>query len=116
MRMSRVALGRSRVRKDWRDQLRVGDVIRSAAGTHRVVRSAKRDEFGLLVGIYLVIRACSWTRRAHTVLTRSDIRSRGFKPPIARVRLKSRLDRDIALDIKDFSRRKLTCCDVHGVA
>lgn len=103
-------------RKDWRDRLRKGDVILSHCDTQRVVRSASYLDDGRLNAVSLTIRKCSWTGRALTTVLRSDLKGRGFRPPIARVRLKTKLDREIDKEARDHRCRKLTCCDVYGIS
>jgi hypothetical protein len=65
--------------RDWRDDLRAGDVIVSPKGDYRVVRYVSRHRRdGIIWGIALSIRRRSWTNRPYTMLTRTDIQVRGF--------------------------------------
>lgn len=66
---------------DWRDQIKVGDILLSRNGAERIVRNVTyRKSSGLLWGVSLAILKRSWTNRPHTVLTRSDLSVRGFLP------------------------------------
>jgi hypothetical protein len=66
--------------RDWRDDLRAGDVIVSPRGDYRVVRYVSRSNKhdGFIWGIALAIRRRSWTDRPYTILTRADIKTMGF--------------------------------------
>lgn len=107
------------MRRDWRDRLQVGDVIANADGhgAPRIVRRAHYHKNGLLYAVTLVIRHCSWTGRCYTLLTRSDLRTFGYKRTRPRVVLKvTGIDARIAHAIAEPAWEKsLTCCDVEGL-
>lgn len=100
---------------DWRDTVRVGDVLVSGRGTRRVVRDVHHA--GPHVFVTFTIRRCSWTGRCTTVYNRSDLRTFGYRPTGERVRLRSRVDLEIARNIKNHRREQQTldCCEVRGV-
>ena len=107
------------IKKDWRDRLTVGDVLWAQGGDLRAVRSVTYRKSGHLLALCLVIRRCSWTGACYTTISRSDLRTRGFKPSGAKIDLGSKLDQQIAAE---FGRhggpdgtRKLTCCYVDQV-
>lgn len=93
--------------RDWRDDIKVGDVIKEGNGVLRVVRRASyhSENDGFLWGITLAIRSCSWTGRCYTVLTRSDLASRGFSPTGATWPLDSDFDRMIDAAIGQRAKR-----------
>ena len=104
---------------DWRDKLRKGDIIRSAAGTERVVREAhyrQRKGSGLLC-VTCTILNCSWTERCYTFLFRADLAK--FRPTGKRKRLTSPQDKLVARAIRESSRsnhwKVLNCCTVEGI-
>ena len=55
------------------DRIRRGDMIRYGAYV-RTVRRVKRDDCGLVQGVWLAILRQSWTNSPYTILTRSDLR------------------------------------------
>lgn len=85
-------------------------------GSPRLVRRATYDaRDGLLRSLTVAIRRCSWTKRAYTVIVRSDFRVRGVRRTRApRVRLRRRGDRQLARCIDETRDRSLGCCDVAG--
>ena len=89
--------------RDWRDTLRVGDVLITTSGDLRVVRRVSHDTWGFTRCIDLVIRRCSWTRKPYTTISRNDLKQRGFRKAEVRSR-----------DSVDLS--NLTCWDVKGIA
>lgn len=99
---------------DWRDALEVGDIIRSKAGTERVVRKVTKGA-GRLYSIHLTILHCSWTHRAYTLLTRYDLGQRGFQPTGRRYHCDTALDHAIRREVNDYNLKVLDCCDVKGV-
>ncbi len=107
---------------DWRDSLEVGDVITNG-GSWRIVRKVSRwsnhwSKETRVRSITLAIRHCSWTHRCYTVVTRSDLKQRGFKKVAARVQLKSSgIDAKIkaAIHQDSWEPKLLTCCDVEGL-
>ena len=109
------------VRLDWRDRLVVGDVISERGGPHRIVRHVVHRKNGLLIGLNLTIRHCSWTHRCYTAVMRNDLKNRGFrKVHNVRVELKrTGIDRQISRAIGQVGGPRksfiLTCCDVEGI-
>jgi len=107
---------------DWRDTLSEGDIIRSASGDLRVVRKAsywdkpyRNRPAGMLYGVYLLIRNCSWTGKCYTVINRSDLVSRKFEP--TGLRWESDAAFKVLLE-KEMGPNKplaLHCCDVKGI-
>ena len=110
--------GYHKLRRDWRDRIKVGDVLLERNKTQRVVREVSYRKDGFIWGVHFAIKRCSWTRRCYTVLCRSDLKQRGFVPAGARVRLDQPIDKKIARDLEYDNRfnQRLTCCDVEGVA
>lgn len=107
---------------DWRDRIKVGDVLRSASGTLRVVRQVKywaTKHGSPQVSVTFAILHCSWTGQCHTTLNQSDLRTLGYRPTGHRVRLNRPVDRLIARALAAHpgldSKAIATCCDVHGV-
>lgn len=106
------------LRPDWRETLKVGDVLRTPSKDFRVVRKVSRRKSGLIWGVTLAIRRCSWTHRAYTVLTRSDLRTMGYRKANVCVRLTSKMDRalDRCILLRDGKNgQSLTCCDVRAM-
>jgi hypothetical protein len=109
------------VRHDWRDRLEIGSVIATPNGSWRIVRRVSRKPNGTIWGITCVIQRCSWTHRAYTVITRSDLHQRGFRRiPVAPLALKtSGVDAKIQAAIRQGGCKRselvLTCCDVEGL-
>lgn len=109
---------------DWMDRIQVGDVLKSASGDYRIVRSADLNQnkrslyYNRKLYFAFAIRRCSWTGRSTTLLTRHDLINRGYKPVGVRVKLTSEIDKDLEHDL-DYNNRfdqVLHCCDVKGVA
>lgn len=100
--------GGGRVTRQQVASLRVGDVLRSPSGKLRTIR-----EVGS-ASVALSILRCSWTRRPYTVYVASDLID--WSRTGQRRRLRSPLDRALALELADRARRKLTCCDVEGIS
>lgn len=99
----------------------VGSVLAEGSGTWRVVRRAHRKPNGDLWGVTFTIRHCSWTGRCYTVLTATDLKTRGFRlVPVRPRHLRSGVDGKIraAMAQGGCSRSEylMTCCDVEGVA
>lgn len=102
---------------DWRDTIRMGDVLRIGAdGTFRVVRYCNYKQNGILVGVSFIIRHCSWTGRCHTFLGRGDLRSAGYRKTGIRIRLNGEFDAKMAAEISNHGRKQIDCCDVRGIA
>lgn len=102
---------------DWRDTLKVGDVLITPSRDLRVVRGVSFK--GKYVrSITLAIRHCSWTGRAHTTIGRSDLQWRGFNKAGVRARLDGPLDEKFRQDIQYDNRFTpcLTCHDARVIA
>lgn len=99
---------------DWRDEIQVGDVLYSKSGTPRVVRSVSKRR-GFLGCVKFTIRKCSWTGRCYTVVSRSDLKWRGFTPSGVRKTEMTLMDKRINRAIIDYNYRKLDCCDVRAI-
>jgi len=106
---------------DWRDRLKVGQVLREGdQGTPRVIRRIIRRRDGMLHSLYFSILRCSWTRRSYTVVTRSDLATRGFRSlgfamRIASCKLEKNLQRDIEHERGWPEDLKTHCWDVVDV-
>jgi hypothetical protein len=104
----------------WMKRVVVGSVLQEASGAMRVVRNLTRGPAGDLKFVTFTIRHCSWTGRCYTVVTVSDLKTRGFR--LVRVRpraLRTRLDAKVRQSIlgnESPGHYTLTCCDVEGVA
>jgi hypothetical protein len=99
----------------WIQHIRKGDVLASGS-TLRVVRSVHHTERHTYV--FFTIKRCSWTRRCYTVLTQHDLKDRGFRATGKRVRLRSKMDREIEAEINEHRQSSdvvLRCCDVEGI-
>jgi len=107
------------VMPDWRDTLKVGDVLISPTGSWRVVRAVSywsEDNWcatrrGLLQSVTLSIKRCSWTGRAFTLKIRSDL-ARWQKLEGARAKLSTEADRKLLEDIRKYTTNHFTCCTV----
>lgn len=100
----------------WTRRVCVGDVLKSATGSFRVVRAVGYKPNGALRSVVFTIQHCSWTHRCLTTLTYTDLIQRGFRPTRARVTMRTPLDREIMRHVRDSRVRRLRCCDVRGVA
>lgn len=100
---------------DWMRELKVGDVLETRNGkSQRTVRAIAFYACGALKDVTFTIRHCSWTHRCETVLTYTDLISRGFTPTGHRRKLNTAFDRKIARCIVDIDDRSLDCCDVRS--
>jgi hypothetical protein len=109
--MSRV--GKSQ--PEWMAALRKGDVLVSATGSYRVVRDALH--YGKRLGsVAFTIMHPSWTGRCYTILNSNDLLQRGFRPVGARIKLASRFDAIIEVEIRSKRKPLLGPEDVRGVA
>lgn len=106
----------SRMQLPWMANVKVGDVLRSASGTLRVVRDVHRYKNGELRSVTFSIRHCSWTRRPYTILGFSDLRLLGYTKVGANYSMKTELDRRLARCIDDHRHRDVTCCEVRSIA
>ena len=106
---------------DWIDELQPGDIVMSGRGTERIVREAKAkttsaDPYKARVyWVSFVILRCSWTHRPVTVLSRNDLRILGYRPLGVSVPVRSRMDREIAREVRCETWPKVRCCDVRGL-
>ena len=102
--------------KDWRDRLRVGDVI-IVSGTERIVRFALYQRSGFLRSVTCSILHCSWTGRATTILSRSDLKTRDAAPTNIKIPLRSKIDKKFEMSMRQKCTEipLLTCCDVSGI-
>lgn len=106
---------------DWFDFVREGDVLRAPSGDLRVVRrvswhrGAKASR--KLWGVVFVIRRCSWTKRCDTVMTATDLKTRGFTHTGARVKLNKTIDALVreSIDARMRLDAPLSCCDAKGL-
>jgi len=109
----------------WIHRIKKGDVLRMPSGRLRVVRYVNHSVTSKGVAhpvprttVIFSIAHCSWTSRCYTTYTGNDLVQMGYRPTKARVRLRSKLDRQIE---EEFMRRgpaslcKLHCCDVIGI-
>jgi hypothetical protein len=103
----------------WIDSIEKGDVIEQANGVLRIVRSVHRWKTrrgGTYTSLTLAIRKPSWTGRPYTVINCHDLRSRGFKPTLAKWPLDSEFDRQLESEFGRMPRGVLTAWDVMGAA
>lgn len=99
------------IKPDWRDKLKVGDIVLSPNGTERIVRKVKY--FNNLLGwVSFVILHCSWTGRCYTCYSRSDLKR--YSPTKHSIALITPLDKEIAEAIQ-ADKVTVTCCDVEGL-
>lgn len=101
---------------EWMDNAKAGDVVASQSGSLRVIRHVKQKK-GMNYYFTFAIKRCSWTGRADTVYTRSDVRTL-FTPTGKRVRLTHREDfefnRYLSADFYSDRTKRMDCC--HGCA
>jgi hypothetical protein len=102
----------------WVKRIRKGDVLRAGSGVLRIVRAVQHTGLSIpKTSVTFAIRHCSWTHACYTVYTGNDLRQMGYSPVRASFKLTGKLDRMIEQDFgKPGYERKLTCCDVIGVA
>jgi hypothetical protein len=99
----------------WMNKVKIGSVLRSRSGLLRVVRDLRRRG-DRLHSVSFTIKHCSWTHRCTTTLTYNDLSYMGFRPTGKRRRLRTELDRMIALDCLPGHPGPLDCCDVTGIS
>ncbi len=98
----------------WIGRIKRGDILAEGSSL-RVVREVRHGENGR-VSVTFTIKHCSWTTRCYTVLTHSDLKTRGFRPTGKRVRLTGKLDAEIERNFGVHIRETtLHCCDVEGI-
>lgn len=107
-----------RIKPDWRDELKVGDVLITPSGDLRIVRDVRMKKCGLLRCVTLAIRRCSWTRRAYTIYCRPDLVTIGYRKAGVRARLSGPLDEKMAqcLAYENRFNQCLTCHDAKAIA
>src|SRR5258708_25936939 len=100
----------------WIWSIKPGDVLKSRAGTLRVVRRVSLSRGRIFV--YFTIRHCSWTHRCYTLLERNDLIQCGYTRVNARVSLRKRIDRAIEkeFDVREPKEIVLDCCKVKGIS
>lgn len=105
------------LRKDWRDRIRICDVLRTRRNDFRVVRNCLFSENGYLISVEFAIKHCSWTHQCYTVYNRTDLKIIGYRPTGLQHPLDHPIDKKIFASMMntspDFAR--LDCCDVKGV-
>lgn len=107
-----------KLQPEWMATVRIGDVLKAPGGVLRVVREVRRYPNGNLRSLAFTIRRCSWTRRPITGYGFTDLRIQGWEPTGVNVALDSELDGQIRheLTIPMGRERRLSCCDVEGIA
>lgn len=96
--------------------LREGDVLRSPAGTLRVIRSINPRRSAGSATVTFVIRHCSWTHRPITIYCVRELEQMGYIKAGVRVHLDRELDKRIAAEVRNSGKPELHCCDVRGIA
>lgn len=76
----------------WMRTVKVGDVLESGSGAHRVVRGVHRYKNGDLRCVDFAIKHRSWTGRPWTSLSFTDLRMYGYRPTGVQVALDSHAD------------------------
>ena|SRR5690348_1976563 len=104
---------------EWMARVCVGSVFKTPSGDLRLVRRVSRWS-GKLGSVTFAIRRCSWTGRAYTVVSASDLLTRGFKLMPVRVKsLNGPLDTRLRLAIDGnevpSTGYSIRCCDVRGI-
>ena len=107
---------------DWISNIRVGDIL-AVGDSYRVVRDVKHsksERHPPKTYVTFTIKRCSWTGRCYTVLTRSDLKTRGFRATGHSMRLRRQIDAKIRKAIVGRELPKdgpysMTCCDVEGI-
>lgn len=100
---------------DWRDRIKVGDVLLTKRGNPRIVRKATYRPAGRLHCVTFTIKTCSWTKRCTTVLNRHDLKHGGYTSAGVTIKTMTRMDKIINRCIINHE-RLLDCCDVRGIA
>lgn len=97
-------------------KVRIGDVLETDNGrVQRIVRAVTFYSCGALHGVTFTIKHCSWTHRCETYIDAGRLQTEHWMPAGHRFRLNKPLDKKIALELLDYNRRKLDCCDVRGI-
>lgn len=101
--------------RDWRDDIKVGDVLR-VDKRFRLVRRVSRAKDGFLGSVTFAIKRCSWTRRPYTVVGRVDLAYRNFQPTNVRITAeKTPLSERLLREINSDGPPSMTCCEVAGL-
>jgi len=87
------------VEKDWRDSLKLGDVVLTKSGTPRVIRRISYRKSGILLAVTFSIKRESWTKRPYTVMNRSDLSCLGYRPSGVTLKSMSLCDKRLLADI-----------------
>lgn len=86
--------------RDWRDEIKAGDILLSKNGVERVVRAVTHRGETLHSVTFAILRR-SWTDRAYTVIFRSELKERGFTPTGKKYRFKAgTVDTDLMHDLR----------------
>lgn len=107
--------------QEWMSKIKEGDVLIDKNNNCRIVRYVKhkppyRIGYPPRIWVAFAIKRCSWTTRATTIMSASDLSSRGFKPLGINIKLNSALDKQIKQDVGKFLPQvKTHCCDVKGL-
>ena len=108
---------------DWIHAIRVGDIL-AVGDTYRIVRDvhhSRSDRWPPKTYVTFTIKRCSWTGRCYTVLTQSDLKTRGFRPTGHSMRLRRQIDAKIRKaivgnELPKHGHYSMTCCDVEGIS
>jgi hypothetical protein len=107
-------------KKDWRDELKVNDILITKSGDLRVVREALYFKDGILRSVTLAIRKCSWTRSSTTSYPRSDLKTLKFKKAFVKFKPTEADDKFQKFVIGErhslVGRRNYTCIDAKSFA
>src|SRR6188768_3660544 len=99
---------------NWIDNIKPGDSI-ILGKSLRLVRSVTRDREGHVHYITLAIRKCSWTKRAYTVYSKTDLKHKGKPTRAPRIKLDKPSDKKLRKCFEDpYAKQCLDCCDVLG--
>lgn len=95
--------------------VKVGDVLRAPSGRLRVVRYARMAATPRKSWVAFAINHCSWTHRPYTFYNLGELNQIGYTATDKRVKLRSKLDKALALELSEGP-RCLDCCDVVGIS
>lgn len=97
----------------WPD-IKTGEIVRAKSGLLRVVRRV--NDCGGKIYVFFTIKHCSWTGRCYTLYSTNELHHMGYRRIYRLFKLGDELDIEIEAEFNDRDRRKLTCCDVEGLA
>lgn len=107
---------------DWRDEIKIGDILRTRNDDERVVRYISMNDKrpGLIRCVGFSILRRSWTNRAYTIKNRTDLKNEGYEPTGRRYRFRAgTLDTDLMHDLRYENRfledQRLKAKDVIGI-